>query len=644
MSQSDHASAARDANPMTAALRATRSAFLWIFLFSGIINILMLTGPIFMIQVYDRVLSSRSAETLLLLSIMAAAAYSFQGFLEFIRSRILSRIGEWVSVETAPTIFRNLIDRVSASGHSGDMQAPMRDMEGLRGFLSSPGPAALADLPWLPIFVIVVWMLHPWLGMLTIGGTLFLVVLTWVAEMSGRKPVEQATRKLEERNLLVDSSMRGAEAIAALGMRGSVEKRFMNAHDATLKEHHNASDLVGGLSTTSKVARYILQSANLGLGAYLAINDQISAGAIIAANVLSSRAMAPVDQVLMQWRSFVSARQSYARLNKMVSQRNDTHRKLALPPPKSKLEVHNITIGAPIAPGSPPTQRRILVRDISFALKAGDGLGVIGPSASGKSSLARALVNVWRPIAGTVSVDGAPLDRWPEDQIGQHVGYLPQDIQLFDGTVAENIARFSETAQDDDVVQAAQSAGLHEMIMKLPQGYATRIGMGGEQLSGGLRQRVGLARALFGEPFLVVLDEPNAALDQEGEEALTRAMKAVRARGGIVVVIAHRPSALAAIDRVLVMREGLLDMLGPKVEVMKKLQERAGARPGGPGPAAPAQQVAALRPNGAAQAVVPQGQAATAQGTAAAAPQMLGNVTQLPVARAEAGAREANDG
>jgi ATP-binding cassette subfamily C protein len=567
--------------PLARALASCRNAFFAVAGFSGIINLLMLTGALYMLQVYDRVLSSRSVPTLVMLSVLVVGLYAFQGFLEFIRGRILARTGEVIAAETAPFVFRGVLARVTSGGRGTDLQEPMRDIETLRGFLSSPGPTAIADLPWLVIFLTVVWIIHPWLGMFTLCGMLALCALTVMAEARGRKPVEDATRRLAERNVVVDSSSRGAEAIAAMGMGADMERRFVAANDATLDEHRRAADLVGGLGSVAKVGRYILQSAMVGLAAFLAINDQITAGAIFASNILAARALAPVDAALAQWRGFMAARGSYRRLSRMLAGFTGEDKRITLPAPTQKLEVTAVTIAAPAqTAGAPPGTRRILVRDVNFALKAGEGLGIVGPSASGKSTLARTIVGVWKPVGGAVSLDGAPLDRWREEDLGRHIGYLPQDVQLFDGTVAQNISRFRENASDEDVIRAAQLAGLHQHIMKLPQGYATAIGSGGEALSGGLRQRIGLARALFGDPFLLVLDEPNAALDQEGEEALARAMAGVRKRGGIVIVVAHRQSALAAVDHVLLMRDGQVKMFGPKAEVMKVIAEQS--RPGQP--------------------------------------------------------------
>ena len=434
--------------------------------------------------------------------------------------------------------------------------------------MAGPGPLALFDTPWLPIYLIVLFLLHPYLGLLTVFGALVLMALTYLTEIKSTTPMRAALEAQSARNQSSDATQRGAEVVRAMGLLPALGGRWKAAHMRYLEAQRRATFVTGLFAGLSKTFRMILQSAVLGLGAYLAVKGQVSSGAIIAASILSGRALAPIDQALAAWKSFVAARQGYARLNKLLAMYPEKPALFALPAPKASLTVDGLMVAAP---GS----RVPIVRRAGFKLNAGQALGIIGQSASGKTSLVRALVGVWPPLAGRITLDGAALDQWSAEALGPSIGYLPQDVQLFDGTLAENISRFEEKPDPQAVIAAAKLAGFHTHVVGFPEGYNTRVGQGAAHLSAGQRQRVGLARALYGNPFLVVLDEPNANLDAEGEAAVIEAVKSVRARAGIAIIIAHRPSAVAAVDLLLVMKGGDVVAFGPRDEVLNKTVQNA---------------------------------------------------------------------
>jgi ATP-binding cassette subfamily C protein len=561
--------AAPPRSQITVVLASCRGAFIGIGLVSGIINVLMLTSAIFMMQVYDRVLGSQSVPTLVALSLIAIAAYLFQGWLDILRGRVLALIGERVDAEIGPRVHAAVVDLpLRIPGSNQEALQPFRQLEALRSFLAGAGPVALFDMPWMPIYLVVCFLLHPWLGWLTLGGALVLVFLTLLTELKSKGPSTAAMEAQSARNAAADAARRGAEVVRAMGMFPALASRWDRAHEAYLLAQRRANHVAGGLSALAKMFRFILQSALLGMGGYLAIRGQISAGTIIAGSILGSRALAPVDQAIASWKAFVAARQGYHRLKTLLVLYPDERKPFVLPAPSKGLIVENLTVAA-------PGTSRSIVRRLSLRLKSGQALGIIGPSASGKSSLARALVGVWSPQNGKVMLDGASLDQWSPQALGPSIGYLPQDVQLFDGSVAENIARFSPEPDSEAVIAAAKAAGFHEQVLALEDGYNTRIGPGGAQLSTGQKQRVGLARALYGTPFLVVLDEPNSNLDAEGDAAVGAAISGLKARGAIAIVIAHRPSAIAAVDLVLVMREGEAVAFGPKEEVLAKTVQNA---------------------------------------------------------------------
>ncbi|MCJ2092246.1 type I secretion system permease/ATPase [Methylobacterium sp. J-072] len=567
------------------AIRGCRSAVIGLFLFSALINILYLTGSFYMLQVYDRVLPSRSVPTLIALSALAAVLYGGQAALDFCRQRVLARMARSVDEHLSPRVF-TLVTRLPLMGRGGGAGLqPLRDLDQVRSFLAGGGPLAFFDLPWMPFYLAICFLFHPLIGLAASAGAVVLVLLTICTEVFTRRPVKAAALHGAARMSLAEASRRNAEVVVAMGMGGRLNARWSAVNQQHLDAHERAGDVAGGLGGASKVARMALQSGVLGLGAYLVIHGEASSGIIIAGSILSARALAPVELVIAHWKAFAGARQSWGRLRELFVAVPETAEPLPLRPPASTLSVEALSV-------VPPGDQRLVVRDLSFALQSGSALGVIGPSASGKSSLARALVGVWRPARGSVRLDGAALDQWSPEALGRHVGYLPQDIELFDGTIGQNIAQFEPDADPEAIIRAAEQAGVHELIVRLLQGYDTRIGEGGMALSGGQRQRIGLARALYGDPFLVVLDEPNSNLDSEGEQALTQAIANVRARNGIAVIVAHRPSALASVDQVLVMGGGEAKALGPKEQIMRPAAQ-AVAPAGMPGPGGPVRPAAA---------------------------------------------------
>ncbi len=534
---------------------------IFLFVMSGIVSALALTGSLYMLQIYDRALTSHSIPTLIALSVLAIALYLFQGALDVSRSQILVRLGAKLDEQLAPLAHKVTIDMPRFGFSTAEASERGRDVDTLRQFMGSQGPVALFDLPWMPMYLIFVWYLHPWLGMLTAGGALLLTVLTILAELLTRDKASASHQAAVARSAMADAHTRNADAIRAMGFSGRAIARFEKINAEHLALQARTSDVVGTLSGLSRVLRMILQSAVIGLGAYLTIQGGLTAGAIIAASVASARALAPIDLAISQWKHVVNARRSYARLTETLTTIDTAPPLVTLPAPRTSLKVERITVAAP-STGS------VIISDVSFEINAGQAVGVIGPSGGGKSTLARGLVGVWPLLRGDVRLDEADLGQWDPDALGAHVGYLPQEVSLLDATVAENICRLDPQADGNKVLAAAQAAGVHEMIVRLPQGYESPIGANGLSLSAGQRQRVALARALYGNPFLVVLDEPNSNLDAEGEAALTHAILGVRARGGIVVIVAHRPSALAAVDLIGVVQGGKLAAFGPKSEIL----------------------------------------------------------------------------
>jgi ATP-binding cassette, subfamily C, type I secretion system permease/ATPase len=553
------------------ALRACRTAFVGVGIMSCMINLLYLTGSLFMLEIYDRVLPSRSVPTLVGLIILAGGLYAAQGALDLIRGRILGRIGTSLDEALNARVFDLVVRLPLIVGGRNEGLQPLRDLDNVRAFLGSMGPGAFFDLPWLPFYLAICFAFHPLIGVTALVGAIILVTLTILTEFLSRTPAREAMGLAARRNDLAASSRRNAEVMVAMGMAGRLTRRWSEANQIYLDGNQRASDVAGGLGAVAKVLRMMLQSAVLAVGAYLVIHQEATAGIIIAGSILSARALAPVDLAIAHWRSFVAARQSWHRLNRLLESVPARAVPTLLQSPSNRLSVEAATI-------VPPGDQRVVVQDVTFSLSAGNGLGVIGPSGSGKSSLIRALVGVWQPARGKVRIDGAALDQWSPDVLGRHIGYLPQDVELFAGTVAQNICRFDPAAPSEAIIAAAKEAGVHEMIIKMREGYDTAVGEQGAALSAGQAQRVALARALYGNPFLIVLDEPNSNLDTEGDEALTRAIRSARERGAIVVVVAHRPIGIEAVDQLLVLRDGRMQAFGSKETVLGQvLQPRVAA-------------------------------------------------------------------
>lgn len=551
------------------ALGRYRTAIVTVAVLSAVLNVLVLAGSIYMMMVYDSVLPSHSLPTLFSLLAMLVVVYVFQGVFDAMRTRILADVGSALDQELASDVQRVMSD-AALKGHygAGDGMTPMRDLDQVRGFLSTGGPAALLDLPWIVFFLAILSMLHVWLGVTALVGALVMIGFTWATERATQKPSKLVAQITGYRAGLAESNLRHVEVLTALGMQRRMRARWFDVNRHYLAAQDKLSRAVGTLGGSAKIFRMFLQSLILTVGALLVIDGKASGGVIFASSILSGRALAPIDTAIANWRGFSAARAGWRRLNALFQHLPDQEEQsVLLPAPTRDLVVDQLVV-------APPRVERVTAQGVSFRLEAGDGLGIIGPSAAGKTSLARALIGVWPALRGSIRFDGATPDQWDMDQRGAFLGYLPQTVELLDGSVAQNIARFDGGATSEEVIAAATAAGAHDMIVKLPQGYDTPVGSDGAQLSAGQRQRVGLARALFRDPFLVLLDEPNSNLDAEGEDALAGAIATVRGRGGIAVVIAHRPSALAQVSHVLFMRDGRMEAFGPRDEVMAKIMKK----------------------------------------------------------------------
>jgi PrtD family type I secretion system ABC transporter len=556
---------------MRDALGACRGAFVALFVFSVAINLLVLASPLYMMQLYDRVLNSRSMDTLLLLTVITLGAMIVMAALELVRGRLMVRVSGWLDARLAGEA---LIADVVASLNRGSTPSAqgLRDLAGFRAFLTGPGMFPILDAPWVPLFLLVIFMLHPLLGWLAFAGALLLFGLALLNERLSASPLNAAGKAAREVQDVADMNVRNADVIEAMGMMPNLVERWRAANAESFAFQAKASDRAVAITAVSKFVRLALQSLMLGAGAYLVIEREATGGVMIGASIILGRALAPVEQAIGSWRAIVSARQSYRRLRDLLAATPPRGLRTSLPPPKGRLRVENVIF-------APPGVREPVIKNVSFELNAGEMLALIGPSASGKTTLARLIVGTWRPQRGQVRLDGASLAAWEPDERGQHIGYLPQDIELFAGTVRDNIARMGE-GDDAAVIEAARSAAVHEMILGLLDGYDTEIGSGGMWLSGGQRQRIGLARALYGAPPLIVLDEPNANLDNSAEERLVQTLAELKGQA-TVVLITHRLNLLNLADKVLLLRDGTVEAFGPRAEVMSKL-----SRPARPAPRA----------------------------------------------------------
>jgi PrtD family type I secretion system ABC transporter len=531
--------------------------------FSLAINLLLLAPPLYMLQVFDRVLTSRSNETLVFLTIGTALALAMMAGLDMIRTQLLAAGGAALDRALGRRVLDRLLGEAARKG-AGENAHALRDAHCVRAFFGGAGILALFDLPWLPVFLLIIFLFNPLMGAFATGGALVMLLLAAVNERLTRRSLERAQGEARRAAAFIDTSARNAEVVSALGMLDAVTRRWSALNEAASERQMQASRSGARISGLTRLARQLIQTGMLGLGAYVVIDEQVSAGVMIAATILLSRALAPVEQLVAGWRGLVEARAAWRRLAELLGEESSPGPSTTLPVPEGRLTAESVVFGFRGA-------ERAIIRGASFSLERGESLGVIGPSASGKSTLARLIVGVWRPVSGHLRLDGADVASWPRAELGRHVGYLPQDVELFPGTVAQNIARLGEP-DDTEVIRAAKRAQVHELVLRLPKGYDTEVATA---LSPGQRQRIGLARALYGNPRLVVLDEPNANLDGEGEQALLRALAELKAEGVTVVIIAHRPSLLSGVDKLLVLREGVIEAFGPREEIMPRMVRRA---------------------------------------------------------------------
>ncbi|PAA07182.1 type I secretion system permease/ATPase [Pseudomonas fragi] len=561
------------ANEMLAALTAYKRAFFNIGLFSAVINLLMLAPALYMLQVYDRVLASGNQMTLLMLTLMILGLFGLMGALEWVRSQVVIRLGTQMDMRLNQRVYDAAFEAQLRTGSPAAAQA-LNDLTSLRQFATGNALFAFFDAPWFPVYLFVIFMFSPWLGLLALGGAVLLMILAWVNQHVSQAPLKAASELSVQATQQASAHLRNAEAIEAMGMLDTLRGRWLAQHTAFLAQQNLASEKTATVSAWSKGVRLALQSLVLGLGALLAVQGQITAGMMIAGSILMGRVLSPIDQLIGVWKQWSSARLAYQRLEALLHSYPARAQRMALPAPRGELAVEQLSASA-------PGTRRATLANLSFTLPAGQVLGVIGPSGCGKSTLARLLIGVWQPLAGKVRLDGAELSQWDKHQLGPHLGYLPQDIQLFAGTIAQNIARFAEV-DADKVLAAAQLAGVHQLILQLPEGYETRLGEGGAGLSGGQKQRIGLARALYGLPAVIVLDEPNSNLDEAGEQALLQAIAQLKQHKRTLILITHKPNVLTLTDQLLILREGQLQAFGPTAKV---LSAPAAAKPAAAKPA-----------------------------------------------------------
>ena len=549
-------------------VRDYRQVFIVVLGVSAILNVLLLGGSLYMMMVYDSVLPSRSIPTLVGLAILVMIVYAFQGFFENMRAGMLADVANAVEQKLSGRV-QGAISQLALAGQKlpGDGLGPMRDLENVRAFLSS-GAVAMIDLPWILFFLGVLFALHVWLGVTTLVGAVVLFSLTLITNRVMKQPAEQLSQLSAHRNGAAETNLRHVELLTALGMRNRMQQRWGRSNSAYAAAQNKLARSGAALGGLSKMLRLALQSLILTVGALLVLDDKASGGVIFASSILSARALAPVDQAIVNWKGFISARIGWLTLSEMLKRVPAPQPvALRLPRPERRLEVEKLVV-------APPGSRQMTVNGATFQLSAGDACAVIGPSGAGKSSLGRALIGAWRPARGTIRFDGASLDQWDPEHFGEWVGYLPQSVELLDGTIAQNIARFDPDATSEGVLAAAKAAAVHDLITGLPQGYETRVGTDGEALSGGQRQRIGLARALYGDPFFILLDEPNSNLDGEGEAALAAAIASVRKRGGILVVISHRADILGRVSHIMLLRGGRMEAFGPAAEIMARLRQK----------------------------------------------------------------------
>lgn len=553
-------------NPLDATLSEHRPDFVRAAGFSLISNLLMLVPTLYMLQVYDRVLTSRNTTTLLMLTLILLVLLALQSAVDAVRASVLQRVGVGLDRQLSGRVFNALVRR-NLRAPEGNAVQSLHDLTNLRQFLAGAGIIVFFDAPWAPIYILVIALIHPWLGLFSLIAAIAILSLALVGERLSRAPLEEAQKFGLRAASLAGGQLRNAEAAEAMGMVPGLRARWATLQERVLALQALASERANGVGSVTRFFRMAFQSLVLGLGAWLAIDDLITPGGMIAASILLGRALAPVEQGIAQWKSWLSARSAHDRLYALLADYPADGDSMALPTPTGLVTVENVS-------ACPPGSEITVLHNLAFRFNAGDAVGVIGPSASGKSSLARLLVGLWVPTEGSVRMDSVEVSSWDKAELGPHLGYLPQDVELFEGSVAENIARFGNV-EPEKVVQAAKRAGVHEIVLRLGQGYGTLLGPGGAALSAGQRQRIALARAMYGEPRLVVLDEPNASLDEAGEMALAAALQALKAMGTTVVVITHRRSVLSVVDKLLCLRDGTVVAYGPRDAVLQALQKES---------------------------------------------------------------------
>ncbi|HIJ80587.1 MAG TPA: type I secretion system permease/ATPase [Desulfuromonadales bacterium] len=548
---------------MRAFLNKFSSFFIFAGLFSFIINMLLLTPSLYMLQVYDRVLGSRSEETLWMLTLILAVALLVMSAMELVRTKLLIKANNAIDAMLAPYLLHKMI--IGATSPEGNTYPHgLKDLAAIKGFLTGNGIFAVFDAPWLPVYLLILWLMHPLLLVVAIVGSLLMIILTIANEMVTRNTMASANMAAQLAANFVSAGIRNAEVVNAMGMQKGLTSRWGGLNAKVIELQNVASNRAGIVGGMSKFVRQFLQSVMLGAGAYLVLQSHgFTSGMMIAGTIILGKALAPIEHLIATWKGLLEARTAYDRLDTFIKGLAQELPTMELPPPVGQLSLEKAVFGI-------RATNKVIIKDVSFALAAGESLGIIGPSAAGKSSLARLITGVWKPLTGTVRLDGADLQAWDKGNLGQYIGYLPQDVELFAGTIADNIARL-DTPDAERVIMAAKLAGVHDMILRMPDGYDTQIGVAGAVLSGGQRQRIGLARALFGNPRLVVLDEPNASLDDAGEQALLQAIAYLKQLGATVVLITHKVSLLAGVDKLLVMQDGALAAFGPREAVMNHL-------------------------------------------------------------------------
>lgn len=556
----------QEATDLQRALKACKGSFISVGFFSMFVNLLMLVPPMYMLQVYDRVLTTQSIDTLTMLTIVLVFLFAIMGGLELVRSRMLVRVGNKLDTTINERLYSAMFRRSLVTQGTQSAQ-PLNDLTSLRQFLTGNGLFAFFDAPWVPVYLGVLFLFHPWLGVFATCAGVILLALAIANEKATKGLLAEANSEHIQAQNLANSNLRNAEVLQAMGMLHGIMGRWSKRHHEFLSKQSQASDRAGALTNTSKVLRMLFQSLILGLGALLVLSGDMSPGMMIAGSIIMGRALAPIDQMIGGWKGFVGARGAYGRLNELLEQVPEEKERMSLPAPRGDVAIEAVA-------AAPPGSRMATIRGINFSVNKGEHVGIIGPSAAGKSTLARVILGIWPTQVGDVRLDGGIITQYNRDEIGPYIGYLPQDIELFDGTISENIARFGEV-NADKVVEAAKKAGVHEMVLELSNGYDTVISAASGSLSGGQRQRIGLARALYGNPVLVVLDEPNANLDDAGERALSQAIAQLKEEGTTLFVISHRTSVLKSMDQLLVMKEGQVSMFGPRDEVLAQFAKKA---------------------------------------------------------------------